>query len=94
MTSEELEAEIKKIDENLESLPADDKPITKEERKEKGLLLLKQSVLLRIKDAREKNYKQSEFENTIQYGVLNSWISKHAFLMHFMINSKCRWNIF
>ena len=94
MTSEELEAEIKKIDENLESLPADDKPITKEERKEKGLLLLKQSVLLRIKDAREKNDKQSEVENTIQYGVLNSWIGKHAFLRHFVINARCRWNVF
>ena len=94
MTEDELEAEIKRISEDLENLPADNKPITGEEKKEKNLLFLKKNVLLRIKDAREKEQKQAEFDSTIYYGVLNSWVGKHAFLRHLVVNARCRWNVF
>ena len=94
MTEEELEAEIKIVTETLEKLPVDKKPITREEKKEKGLFTMKKDVLLRIKDAREKGNKQAEFDNTVYYGVLNSWIGKHAFLRHLVISTKCRGNVF
>jgi len=93
MTDEELKQEMQIVGEDLEKLPADDKSLTKEQKKDKNLLLMKKDVLLRIKDAREKSHKQVEFDNTVYYGVLNSWFSKHPFLMRFVINAKCRWNV-
>ena len=93
MTEDELKQEMQIVDSDMEKLPADDKSLTKEERKDKDLLLMKKEVLSRIKDAREKNHKQVEFDNTVYYGVLSSWFGRHPFLRHFVINSKCRWNV-
>lgn len=94
MNEVELEGEIKTVAEELEKLPVDGKPITREEKKEKILLSMKKDVLLRIKDARESGSKQAEFDNTVYYGVLNSWIGKHTFLRHFVLSTKCRGNVF
>ena len=94
MTDEELEIEMKTVTDDLAELPEDDKALDKEQRKEKDLLFMKQEVLKRIKAARAQDNKQVEFDYSIYYGVLNSWFGKHPFLRRFVINSRCRWNVF
>ena len=94
MDDEQLATEMLRVKEKLDVYPADNKALSKSERKEKDLLMMKQYTLDRIKDARLNSHKQAEFDNTIAYGVLNSWFGKHAFLRHFVINSRCRWNVF
>ena len=93
MTDEELKLETQIVSEDLEKLSADDKSLTKEQRRDKGLLMMKKEVLIRIKSARANSHKQLEFDNTVYYGVLNSWFGKHPFLRHLVINAKCRWNV-
>ena len=82
MTDEELQQLLAGVTAGIEKLATDksDKPLTKVERQEKSLLLMKQDTLLRIKLAREKNEKHAEFNSVAYYGILDSWVGKNAFL--------------
>ena len=94
MDNEQLAAEIQTVSEQLEQMPAEDEKLSKEERKEKNLLVMKKALLLKMKQAREAKDVQTEFDAAIYYGVLNSWFGKHPFLRNLLINSKLRWNVF
>jgi hypothetical protein len=94
MDDDQLATEMAAVKDKLGEFPEDDKKLSKIERKEKDLLLMKQEVLARIREARNNNHKQAEFDNTVYYGVLNSWFGRHPLLRRFIINSRCRWNVF
>lgn len=87
MTDEELQQTIQGLTESIDGLSDPDKPLTKEDKKEKNRLLLRRDVLERIKGAREKNDKNAELSYTATYGLLTSFGEKHPFLMR-MVRSK------
>jgi hypothetical protein len=93
MTDEEIQQEIQKLSESLDKLADPDKPLSKEERKHKYMLLLQKETLEKLKQARETNNKRQEFENAAMYGVLTSWGEKHPFLLH-LARIKLKWTIF
>jgi len=93
MTNEELEQEIRDVSESIESLAEPEKPLSKEEKRHRDVLLLKKEILDNIKDAREKNDKSGEIRNLMTYGLLTSWGEKHPYLMS-IVQSNMRWGAF
>ena len=93
MTDAELQKLIQDVCESIDSLPKSDKPLSKEERKRREVLLLKKEVLGKIKEAREKNEKDNELYNTMVYGLLISVGEKHPYLAS-LLKSNIRWSMF
>ncbi len=85
MTDEELARTIKEISESIANLPKSDKPLPKEEKKRRTVLLMKRKALLNIKSAREKKQQNDEFLNNAVYSLLNSWGGKYPFLVHILM---------
>ena len=93
MTDEELQKEIQNICESIGNLPESDEALSKEERRNKVILSLKKDILENIKDAREKNERDKELQNTMAYGLLTSLGEKHPYLMS-LLQSSLRWSSF
>ena len=93
MTDEELLQEIKEVDEGIDNLPKSDKSLSKEERRHKGVLLMKKDILDNLKIAREKGDKDQELYQTMTYGLVSSWGETHPYLMS-LVQSNLRWNAF
>ena len=93
MTDEELEQEVREVNEGLKGLPESDKPLSKEDMRRKQVLLLKKDTLEKIKDAREKNEKNEELYYAMFYGLLTSWGEKHPYLAS-LVKANFRWNMF
>ena len=93
MTDAELQKLIQDVCESIDSLPKSDKPLSKEERKRKAVLLLKKDVLGKIKEAREKNEKDNELYNTMVYGLLTTVGEKNLYLAS-LLKSNIRWSMF
>lgn len=88
MTDEELEARMKEIETEIARLPESGKGLTKAEKKLNRLLQIKKTVLERIKEAKQKHQVNDEIHYTMVYGVTTSWVSKHPYLMHLLLNMK------
>ena len=94
MSDEELQKTLKEVSRDLARLSKSEKPLTKEERKYRGRLLMRQHVLAQIKIAKEKKHKDTELFNTTIYEMLVSWGERHPVLMFFMTNiMRARWGI-
>ena len=93
MTDEELQKAIREVSESLNNLPESDKSLSKEDRKRRYVLLLKKDILDKIKEAREKNDKSQELQNTMAYGLLTSVGEKHPYLAS-LLKSNLRWGGF
>ncbi len=93
MTNEELEQEVREVNEGLKGLPESDKPLSKEDMRHKQVLLLKKDTLEKIKDAREKNQASEELHYAMFYGVLTSWGEKHPYLAS-LASASFRWDVF
>jgi len=93
MTDEELQQAIQDLSESIDSLPKSDKPLSKEERRRREMLLIKKEVLHRIKEAREKKNTSQELYHSVYYGLLTSWGEKHPYWVG-LIMSHFRWGAF
>ena len=93
MTDEELQQEIQNISEAIDRLSNSDKPLTKQEKRRKHILLLKKETLQKIREARAKKDLMQERDLTVTYGLLTSMGEKHPFLTGFL-RSKFRWHVF
>jgi len=93
MTDEELQQELQNISESLDKLPDSDKPLFKEERRRKHMLLLKKETLLRIKQAKEKKDLNQEIKCNMDYALLEEFGERHPLLLH-LARIKLRGHIF
>jgi len=82
MTDEELQQKLQNTSESLDKLPDSDKPLSKEERRRKHMLLLKKETLLRIKLAKEKKDLNQEIKCNMDYALLEEFGEKHPLLLH------------
>ncbi len=90
MTDEELEALIKEVSEQIDKLSDPEKPLSKEERKQKLLLQVEGEALEKIRTAREKGSIQQEIRASIDYALLKQYGKKSLFLMNFF-KSQMTW---
>ncbi len=81
MTKEQLQEALEEVSAELDQLSNREKPLTKEEKKYRGKLLMRKNVLEQIKAAKEKNQKSEELYNNTVYGLLVPWGEKHPVLM-------------
>lgn len=93
LTDKELQKEIKGVSESIDKLSNSDKPLTREEKRRKKVLLVRKQILNMIKKAREKNDKDQELKSTIDYALLISIGEKHPYLIPLM-KSKFDWTVF
>ena len=93
MTDEELQQKLQNTSESLDKLPDSDKPLSKEERRRKHMLLLKKETLLRIKLAKEKKDLNQEIKCNMDYALLEEFGEKHPLLLH-LARVKLRGHIF
>ena len=93
MTDEEILKTIHELRDDIEKLSDSEKPITKEERRRKHILKLKEESLLRVKEAREKDNVSMEMKHLINYGLLDNMAEKHPVLA-FFLRVKFRMNMF
>ena len=84
MTDQELQQTVQELTESVDKLSNTDKPLTGKEKEQKRILLLKRSILQKIKEARESNDKKQELDLTMSYGLLTSIGEKHPLLMFFV----------
>ena len=85
-TDEELKRTFKEVSDGLDKLSDSKKPLTKEERKDRGRLLKRKYILERIKEAKEKKHKGEEVYNSSIYDLLVPWGERHPFLMSIMMH--------
>jgi hypothetical protein len=92
MTKEQLQEALEEVSADLEKLSNREKPLTKEEKKYRGKLLMRRNVLESIKEAKEKNQKSEELYNSTVYSLLVPWGEKHPVLMFFVMRlMRARW---
>ena len=84
MTDEELQSATTEISDGLAKLAISKEPLTKEERGRKNMLLSRQAILERIKEAKEKGRSDQELKSTMDYSLLTEWGDKHPFWAHIM----------
>jgi hypothetical protein len=91
MTDEELETLIQEVSEQVKKLPEErEKPLSKEERKQKTMLQLEGEILQKIKTAREKGSLNQEIRACVDYSLLKQYGKKNFFLMNFF-KSQMTW---
>ena len=93
MTDEELETLVKEVSESIGKLSDPEKPLTKEEKNHKQVLILQRETLKSIREAKKKGNWQQEIKAGIDYALLTSYGEKHPFLMYY-IKSQSGWNVF
>ncbi len=93
MTDEELQETIQEISESLDKLSGTEKPLTKEEKRRKRVLLLKKDLLQKAKQARDKQSLRQEYINLATYSFVASMGEKHPILMWLLL-SRFRWTMF
>ena len=92
MIDEELEELIREVSGKIEMLSNSEKPLTKEEKNRKEVLLLQKETLKRIKEAKKKGNWHQEVRACIDYSLLTELGEKHPFLMYF-IRSQSGWTV-
>ena len=92
MSDERLQQALKEAADGLDKLSNSKKPLTKEEKKDRGRLLKRKYILDRIKEAKEKNHRSEELYNSSIYELLVPWGEKHPFLMFVLMHLlRVRW---
>ena len=92
MTKEQLQEALEEVSADLDNLSNREKPLTKEEKKHRGKLLMRKNVLEKIKEAKEKNQNSEELYNNTVYGLLVPWGEKHPVLMFITMRlMRARW---
>ena len=86
MTDEQLQKELQEANDKLNALANAEKPLTKEQQKERSRFQFRKVVLTQIKEARAKNQKSAELYNTIVYDMLTSWGERHPILLFLATN--------
>ncbi|MFQ5996961.1 MAG: hypothetical protein ACE5KP_04985, partial [Dehalococcoidales bacterium] len=81
MTDEELNRALKEVSHGINKLSNLDRPLTREEERDRSRLSRRKYVLDRIKEAREKNRKDDEVFNSTVYEMLVSWGERHPIWM-------------
>jgi hypothetical protein len=84
MTDAELKEKLQEVAADIDKLSNLDRPLTKEEEKDRGRLRYRKYVLDRIKEAREKHRKDDEVFNSAVYEMLVSWGERRPLLMVIM----------
>ena len=93
MTDEELEQTLQDLSQDIDRLSNTEKPLTKEEKKHQTVLSAQREILLKIKNARQKNSMTEEMRHTMLYGLVTSLGEKHPYLMSILIADH-KWNTF
>jgi hypothetical protein len=94
MTDGELQRRLKEVSEGLDKLSGTDEPLTREQKKYRGKLLMRQNILSQIKIAKEKKQKDMELYHTTIYEILIAWGERHPVLMFFITNMlRARWGM-
>jgi hypothetical protein len=90
MTDEELETLIREMSEEIDRLENSEKPLTREEKRQKTLLQLQKEALERIKAAQEKGNLSQEVKAGVDYALLKQYGKKHPLLINY-IKSQSGW---
>ena len=90
MTDEELQKAIQAVSNSIDNLPKADKPLSKEERQHREVLLSRMEALERIKEAKASGLRDEETYNSVLYSLLTSWGEKHSHLMR-IVMTNLRW---
>ncbi len=90
MTDEELETLIQEMSEQIDRLENPEKPLTREEKRQKTLLQLQKEALERIKTAKEKGNVLQEVKAGVDYTLLKEYGKKHPLLINY-IKSQAGW---
>ena len=93
MTDEELEQTLQDLSQDIDRLSNAEKHLTKEEKKHQTVLSAQREILLKIKNARQKNSMTEEMRHTMLYGLVTSLGEKHPYLMSILIADH-KWNTF
>tara|TARA_Y100000031_G_C8098913_1_gene327762 strand:+ start:225 stop:545 length:321 start_codon:yes stop_codon:yes gene_type:complete len=94
MTDEVLQKTLKEVSDGLAELANTGKPLTREQKKYRRKLVMRQYILTQIKVAKEKKHKDTEIFHTTIYEMLISWGERHPVLMFCMTNiMRARWGI-
>jgi len=92
MTDEQLQRVLKKVSADIDKLSNSDRPLTKEEKKNRARFKYRKYVLDCIKQAKEKNRKEDEIYNSTVYEFLVPWGERHPLLMGLVIHlMKIKW---
>ena len=86
LSTEQLEQELKKTNDELNRLAQAEKPLTKEEQSWRGKLRFRKVVLDEIKRAKEGDNKSSEVYHTTLFEMLIDWGERRPLLMFLMSN--------
>ena len=86
LSTEQLEQELQRANDELKRLANSDKALTKEERGWKGKLQVRKSVLTAIKEAKDGGNRGVELYNTTVYEMLLDWGERRPLLMFFVSN--------
>ena len=91
-TDEELKQALNEVSGGLDKLSDSKKPLTKEEKKDRGRFLKRKYILENIKEAKEKNHRSEELYNSSIYDLLVPWGERHPFLMTVIMHlMRIRW---
>ena len=93
MTDEELEQTLQDLSQDIDRLSNAEKPLTKEEKRHQQVLSVQREILLKIKNARQKNSMTEEMRHTMLYSLVTSLGEKHPYLMSILIADH-KWNTF
>jgi len=81
MTDAELKQNLEDVSAGIDKLSNLERPLTREEERDRARLKYRKYVLDRIKEAREKHRKDDEVYNSTVYEMLVPWGEKHPILM-------------
>jgi hypothetical protein len=84
MTDAELKEKLQEVSADIDKLSNLDRPLIKEEERDRARLKYRKYVLDKIKEAREKHRKDDEVFNSTVYEMLVSWGERHPILMLIM----------
>jgi len=92
MTDAELKQNLEEVSAGIDKLSNLERPLTREEERDRARLKYRKYVLDRIKEAREKHRKDDEVYNSTVYELLVPWGEKHPILMLIMTHlMKIKW---
>ena len=84
MTDEELKEKLQEVSADIDKLSNLDRPLTKEEERDRARLKYRNYVLDRIREAKEKHRRDDEVFNSTVYEMLVSWGERRPILMLIM----------
>lgn len=84
MTDAELKEKLQEVSADIDKLSNLDRPLTKEEERDRARLKYRNYVLDRIRESKEKHRRDDEVFNSTVYEMLVSWGERRPILMVLM----------